>query len=213
MTEVGLEVVGQNKIIGIRVCSWCGENVEIRHKKRMNYKNIFCCKDCNSKYRESLLPLNTSCAYCGKMFHLKESKLNRYNKHYCSIECNKKDRAEYMLGEGNHQFGIKGELNSSWKSNERITTYGYRKIRCLEHPFKDCDGFVLEHRLVAEQYLLNDTNSIKVDDKKYLSEEYEVHHIDRDRLNNSIDNLLILTKSEHMKLHMKERFGSTNKEG
>ena len=59
-----------------------------------------------------------------------------------------------MLGEGNHQFGLKGELNSSWKSNERISHYGYMLVRCLNHPFKNCDDFVFEHRLIAEKYLL-----------------------------------------------------------
>lgn len=106
-----------------------------------------------------------------------------------------------MSGDQNHQFGLKGSLNATWKSDERISYYGYRLIRKLDHPFKNSDDMVFEHRLVAEQYLLNESNSVDIDGKSYLSPEYDVHHIDFDRLHNTPDNLLVLTKSEHMKWH------------
>lgn len=209
--EVDSGVVGLSKIIGIRKCSFCNNDIEVRNKERMARDNIFCNTSCQSNYRKNKLDLNVSCSYCGLKFHLKPSKLIKYDKHYCSIECNKKDKSIYMSGEGNHQYGLKGNLNNSWKSDSRITNYGYKKIRYLEHPFADCDGFVLEHRLIAEQYLLNDVNSVCINGKLYLSDKYEVHHVDKNRLNNSKSNLLILTKSEHMSLHMEERFGSSGK--
>ena len=43
--------------------------------------------------------------------------------------------------------------------------------------------------------------------KKYWPEEFigdepkEVHHIDFDRTNNAVSNLVVLTRSEHMKIH------------
>jgi len=86
-----------------------------------------------------------------------------------------------------------------------MTNYGYIKIRCLEHPFKDCDGFVFEHRLVAEKYLLNDKNSIEINGKRYLKPEYDVHHLDKNKLNNNLDNLEVITKKKHCELHMQER--------
>jgi hypothetical protein len=93
--------------------------------------------------------------------------------------------AEYrktsMLGENNPNYGNKGSKNPLWKSDEKINSYGYKKIRCLDHPFKDCDGFVMEHRLVAEKYLLNDKNSIEVNGTRYLKPEYDVHHINQKR--------------------------------
>ena len=205
--------MGLSRILEIRKCAWCGSDIEIRHKNRVGKESTCCCIQCSMDYRKSKLPLNATCSYCVKMFHLKESKLNKYTKHYCSMDCNKKDKSNYMSGEGNHQYGLKGNLNDSWKSDSKITNYGYKKVRCLEHPFKDCDGFVFEHRLIAEKYLLNESNSICIDGKFYLSNKYEVHHIDKNRLNNLVNNLMILTKSDHMRLHAKERWGSTNKEG
>lgn len=64
---------------------------------------------------------------------------------------------------------------------------------------------VFEHRLVAEQYLLTDENSVEVDGKKYLSPDYVVHHIDEDKQNNAVDNLVVMRKQDHLSHHMKER--------
>ena len=119
------------------------------------------------------------------------------------MECNKELRRRRMIGEHNHQYGLKGEKNSSWKSNEKINYYGYRLIRVLDHPFANCNGFVFEHRLVAEKYLLNEENSIEINGKKYLKKEYSVHHKDFNRLNNDVSNLVVLLKSEHSALHNK----------
>lgn len=106
-----------------------------------------------------------------------------------------------MKGANNHQFGKRGSQNSSWKSDTKITNYGYRKIRSLDHPFKDCNGFVMEHRLIAEKYLLNDANSVTINGRKYLKPELEVHHINGNKTDNRVGNLIIMTKSEHMSLH------------
>ena len=123
----------------------------------------------------------------------------------CSMECRGKYISEIYLGKNNPNYGNKGSLNPMWKSDEKISYYGYRLIRDIDHPFANCDGFVFKHRLVAEKYLLTNENSVEIDGKRYLSPEFDVHHKDRNRLNNDPDNLMILTKSEHLKLHSRER--------
>lgn len=53
--------------------------------------------------------------------YLKKSRLKRIkNGICCSIECTSKLKSEYMKNEGNHQFGLKGEKNSSFKGIEII---------------------------------------------------------------------------------------------
>lgn len=76
----------------------------------------------------------------------------------CSEECNKKNRSNLMSGEGNHQFGLKGSLNSSFKSELRKTSRGYYTVSKPDHPYA-VNGRVLQHRLIVEE------NHEKFDDK------------------------------------------------
>lgn len=81
---------------------------------------------------------------------------------------------------------------------------GYKYIKPDEqHPFVNKDGYIPEHRLIAEKYLLNDSNSVIIDCKKYLSPNFDIHHIDFNRLNNNPQNLIIITKNEHKTIHQK----------
>lgn len=108
-----------------------------------------------------------------------------------------------MQGARNHQFGLTGSKNATWKSDEKISNYGYKMIRIPNHPFCNIDGFVFEHRLVAEKYLLNDGNSVEVNNKKYLNPNFVVHHKNFNKLDNRVENLEIMTKGEHSSLHSK----------
>lgn len=158
--------------------------------------------------------LNAECAYCGKRFHLKPSALKRFKTHYCSKECQNKARKEYMRGEGNHQYGLRGRANASWKGHEKkLSSYGYVEIRVEGHPFADNQGWIFEHRFIAETYLLNDENSVEINGKRYLSPDYCVHHIDFDRTNNDVGNLLVMRKERHMMLHSELNPQGRNEKG
>lgn len=148
--------------------------------------------------------LNCTCPICGKKFHKKPYALKNSKNHYCSRTCHNEAKKEYCKGKANHQYGLKGRLNASWKSDRKVSKYGYIQIRCLGHPFKDGDDFVFEHRLVAEKYLLNDGNSVTIDGKRYLSPMFVVHHINHNRQDNRTENLVVMTKSEHSKMHSHE---------
>lgn len=146
---------------------------------------------------------NCVCPVCSKKFHLKPHSLLRYKNHFCSKECKRRYDSIAMRGAGNHQFGLTGSKNATWKSDEKISNYGYKMIRIPNHPFCNIDGFVFEHRLVAEKYLLNDGNSVEVDNKKYLNPNFVVHHKNFNKLDNRVENLEIMTKGEHSSLHSK----------
>ena len=45
--------------------------------------------------------------------------------HCCSKECSIELRKIRMSGENNHQYGLKGALNSSYKGGEKINVGGY----------------------------------------------------------------------------------------
>lgn len=64
-----------------------------------------------------------------------------------------------------------------------VTQAGYRVIR-INNKLK------LEHRMVVEAHI-----------GRSLSKDEEVHHLDHNKLNNDLNNLQILSKSDHAKLH------------
>lgn len=189
----------EGKIICIKKCDNCGKDIEIRHKKRLDYKNIFCCKKCEGEFRKAQTLNNAICPICGKEFHVKPRALNGHN--CCSVKCLSIWRKSNFSGKNNHQYGLKGSKNSSWKSDIKITNYGYIKIRVLDHPFRDVDDFVFEHRLVAEKYLLTDENSIEFNGKRYLRKDFVVHHKDFNKKNNNVDNLEIMERGQHSAFH------------
>ena len=156
---------------------------------------------------------NCTCPICGKKFHLKKYAVeHRKTKSCCSKECLRKYKHILMSGEGNHQYGIKGKKNATWKSDRKISRYGYIQVRVLDHPFRDRGDFVFEHRLVAEKYLLTDEYAVTIDGKRYLSPKYVVHHKNFDRQDNRPENLMIMTKGEHQRLHTKMNIPKRDKE-
>ena len=94
--------------------------------------------------------------------------------------------------------GKKGKENPFWKGGTKISN-GYKYIHKPNH--KNCSklGYVAEHRL-------------KMEDKigRILKTTESIHHIDEDKLNNKIENLvLIKNQAEHNKFHirLRDRFG------
>lgn len=188
------------------ICDYCGKEFDCqRFRTEDGREHLFCSKKCEGAFRKSQTELNCICEVCGKQYHASKSHIEKYGSKYCSKECHNKAKENYMKGERNHQYGLKGDKNTSWKSDERISYYGYKLIRILNHPFRNCDDFVFEHRLVAERYLLNDDNSVMVNGNRYLSPDFVAHHIDFNRLNNVVENLTVMLKSEHSSLHKKLR--------
>lgn len=193
----------------VRKCDNCGKEFEVVHKNRLILnKHLFCCRECEFDFRrkQTLAKSSVICPVCQKVFHLKSSYLKKL-KHEpcCSRACLAEYRSVVYQGENNPNYGNRGSKNPIWKSDSRVSPYGYILIRNEDHPFANCDGFVFEHRLVAEKYLLTEENSVVIDGQKYLSPDYVVHHIDGNKKNNAVDNLQIMTLAEHTSYHHKAR--------
>jgi hypothetical protein len=75
---------------------------------------------------------------------------------------------------------------------EDVNMNNYKRIRICEGKTKD------EHRLVMEAYI-----------GRKLSSDEVVHHINGDKADNRVENLVIMTRSEHTKLHFPEAVPAT----
>ena len=144
--------------------------------------------------------LNCQCEVCGKKFYRPPYYIKQTKHLTCSYKCSNELRKVTMAGENNPQYGRKGELSPTFKNFTRIS-HGYRVNYKPEHPFTK-ENYIREHRLIAEQYLLDDINSINIDETLYLNPKFVVHHIDCDKLNNDIDNLCVMTKEDHSAMHI-----------
>jgi hypothetical protein len=76
---------------------------------------------------------------------------------------------------------------------------GYIKIISKNHPNKDGQNYVFEHRLIYEHYL-----SIMFDEQIYLPKHMDIHHINGIKNDNRLINLQLVTKKEHRILHNKD---------
>jgi dUTP pyrophosphatase len=187
-------------------CYNCGKKINIPPSRFEMRDKFYCSKKCEGIDR--VAKPNAVCPVCGVDFHIKLSRLKRTkNKICCSKKCGSIYRSTWFSGNGNHQTGMKGELNYSYKSDIRLSSYGYILVRALLHPFRNVDNFVFLHRFVMEKYLRacepDSEYLISVPDKNilYLDPEIEVHHIDNNKLNNAVSNLECIDKGSHVSLH------------
>ena len=181
----------------IEICKYCGVEFEKSKKHKLGK---FCSNKCSVEYRKYNNDPNCKCPVCGLEFYMKQSQINKNKTTTCGIVCSNKLRSLNLKGEGNHQFGLKGNKNSSFKDGETLKDK-YIRVYSPDHPHCDKSGRVLKHRLIAENYLLNEYNSVDINGIKYLSLDFAVHHLDLNKLNNNLDNLIVLTHSQHTFLH------------
>jgi len=76
------------------------------------------------------------------------------------------------------------EKSSAWKGGTTHTSQGYIEQRT--EPYKKN----LQHRIIMEKHLGRKLKRLEI-----------VHHIDFDKTNNSLDNLMVMSIGDHNRLH------------
>lgn len=186
-------------------CPCCA--VEFKRKKSIGAKSEvkFCSQACSLASRKGrkhradpdAVKYFRVCEVCSKEFQV--TKTRKDTARFCSREC-KGSSPEYRAHASASQ---KGEKSWRWSGGEYLNHGGYimKKIDGVGRP--------LEHRHVIFLAMIIKAPThpfiVTVGGEKKLSSDIEVHHIDRDRANNSLDNLLAVTKFAHAQIHHRNR--------
>lgn len=125
--------------------------------------------------------------------YFKNSELSEYmNRSISSIQHKaarlglKKDRDALAL----YKSQICGEKSPSWKGGKKINKKGHVLVLDKKSPHAESNGYILEHRKVMIDFL-----------GRPLSDNEVVHHINGDKTDNRIENLELMDRGEHTRLH------------
>lgn len=94
----------------------------------------------------------------------------------------------------NKETGKVKQYTSRWNGGISYDTKGHKRLYMPDNP-SSISGMIAEHRYVMEKHLGRKLNSAEV-----------IHHINKIPDDNRIENLKIMTASEHSKLHNGARF-------
>lgn len=169
-------------------CVTCKKGI---YRKRSEIsKNNYCSVQCRRIHDEDF-----NCLYCG---------LKQRRRRYLQKYCNSSHQVlyEYKIGlrdkkkitsKANEEARRKGKLKFETNPSVFVSKRGYRMIYIPQR------GYVKEHHYIWENNYGQVLNG------------YVIHHINHNKLDNRIENLQMLTKSAHHKLH--DRLRKRDKQG
>lgn len=84
-----------------------------------------------------------------------------------------------------------GENAGNWRGGRIMTGGGHVYVHRPDHPAANKQGYVMEHRVVAERTI-----------GRFLTQDEVVHHVNGIKDDNRPENLQVMTVTEHRKEHM-----------
>lgn len=154
---------------------------------------------------------SVNCIWCGKQFYRYNSAIKNHN--FCCNEHRmlwwRKYTLEFVNVKG-HGKGTKrphlsllnkariGNKNPMSRPEVRKKVGDAQRNRGAGKSYRKLNNRH-EHRIVAEQKI-----------GRPLGKDEVVHHIDRNKRNNSPDNLMVCTRSEHARIHFSKKAGDAN---
>jgi hypothetical protein len=180
-----------------KTCTVCLKEFSIPFCR--NWREHECSSTCKTVKRDARrnlakLERERKCLRCGAIFLPRLTQLKNGGGKYCSKKCGSTSRLGAI-----DSLEVREKRVISFKTGE----YNLNRPRGVNHPLAKekitIDGYywiwvdgkkVQEHRHVMEKHL----------GRKLIQDEI-VHHKDRDKKNNAIENLEIMTRAEHMIEH------------
>ena len=180
--EAGWEMSREKKLPP-KPCLICGKDVYYKNSTKDRAK--YCSKECKHEGmkgkqgpREHLRKGKYfTCVVCNKKFYRTPAEIQRGRVHCCSADCRKKSNS--------YSPNFRGENNHKWKGGKTVVN-GYVYIKSYDHPNKNSGDYVAEHSLVVERHI-----------GRYLEPTEYVHHKNKIKDDNRIENLEIVVDSLH----------------
>ena len=161
-------------------CDCCGKSI-LKKKSHITNKN-YCSRDCHNLSMQNGRIVN--CSICGEEVY--KSKGNIRTRNFCSTRCR-----NLWLSENGHIMNPMGK--SAGHKAPHLTSLN--KVRnplmCISKPNAD-NPHKENPRKTMSEYL----------GRQLLSTE-DVHHVNGDRTDNRIQNLVVMEKKKHLRMHMK----------
>lgn len=175
-------------------CDWCGKEFERKPSqvKTRNYCGYACLGKANSE-RFRIARLRT-CDNCGVEFDCKPGHKARNKHFFCTRECGyafKSKKKSVKCDWCEKEFPKK-------KSDIKRSKYNFCSVECCLG-FKRWTGLTGRGVIVDGVYIHRKIIEDAIG--RTLTSDEEVHHIDFNHHNNRLENLIILSKSEHSKIH------------
>ena len=130
-----------------------------------------------------------NCLICQKEFKTYPSKILLGRGKYCSKQCCLTATNKFLVENGKSNRFILGKQHDR-HTHRSINWAGYIEIYSPDHPNKTKRGYVREHRLLMEDFL-----------GRYLNDDEQIHHLNGNKQDNRLENLQVVSHTEHLKIH------------
>ena len=140
------------------------------------------------------------CSVCGR-----EKGCYRKTQKFCSKKCfgrrvvSKNTRDKIGKANAISMLGRRGEKSNAWKGGKYMDGCGYILIHAPDHANCNSRGYVKEHRLIMEAKI-----------GRILKKTEVVHHINGDKKDNRIENLVVTNKHDHLSIYHRKKFVCKN---